>query len=37
MKLFPKKKQEGVKETIKALDIDFDKPEDVLRLLDALE
>ena len=37
VKLFPKKKQEGVKETIKALDIDFDKPEDVLRLLDALE
>ena len=37
VKLFPKKKQEGVKETIKALDIDFDKPEDVLRLLDAME
>lgn len=36
LKLFPKKQQEGIKETIKTLDVDFDKPEDVLRLLDEI-
>ena len=36
LKCFPKKQQDGIKETIKALDVDFDKPEDVLRLLDAI-
>lgn len=33
---FPKKQQESIKEQIKALDVDFDQPEDVLRLLEAI-
>ena len=32
LKLFPKKQQESIKETIKKLDVDFDNPEDVLKL-----
>lgn len=32
LKLFPKKQQESIKETIKKLDVDFDNPEDVLNL-----
>ena len=32
LKLFPKKQQESIKETIKTLDVDFDNPEDVLNL-----
>lgn len=36
LKLFPKKQQESIKETIKTLDVDFDKSEDVLRLLDKI-
>lgn len=34
LKLFPKKQQERMKEVIKAENIDFDKPEDVLKLWD---
>ena len=36
LKLFPKKQQESIKETIKTLDVDFDNPEDVLKLLDKI-
>ena len=36
LKLFPKKQQESIKETIKTLDVDFDKPEDVLELWDKI-
>ena len=36
LKLFPKKQQESIKETIKKLDVDFDNPEDVLKLLDKI-
>ena len=36
LKLFPKKQQEIIKETIKKLDVDFDNPEDVLKLLDKI-
>lgn len=36
LKLFPKKRQEAIKDTIKAMDIDFDKPEDVVRLMDEI-
>ena len=32
LKLFPKKKQKSIKEIIKEQDVDFDKPEDVLKL-----
>ena len=32
LKLFPKKQQESIKETIKKLDVDFNNPEDILRL-----
>ena len=32
LKLFPKKQQESIKETIMKLDVDFDNPEDVLKL-----
>ena len=36
LKLFPKKLQESIKEKIKTLDVDFDNPEDVLKLLDKI-
>ena len=36
LKLFPKKQQESIKETIKTLDVDFDNPEDVLKLWDKI-
>ena len=36
LKLFPKKQQESIKETIKKLDVDFDNPEDVLKLWDKI-
>ena len=36
LKLFPKKQQESIKETIKTLDVNFDKPEDVLELWDKI-
>ena len=36
LKLFPKKQQESIKETIKTLDVDFDNPKDVLKLLDKI-
>ena len=36
LKLYPKKQQESLKQQIKALDVDFDKPEDVLKLLDGI-
>jgi hypothetical protein len=36
LKCFPKKQQEGIKQKIKALNVDFDKPEDIVRLLDAI-
>ena len=36
LKLFPKKQQESIKETIKTLDVDFDNPENVLKLLDKI-
>ena len=36
LKLFPKKQQESIKETIKTLDVYFDNPEDVLKLLDKI-
>lgn len=36
LKLFPKKQQEQLKEQIKAEDIDFENPEDVLRLWDKI-
>ena len=32
LKLFPKKQQEGIKEIIKASDVDFNNPEEVLKL-----
>ena len=37
LKLYPKKQQESLKQQIKALDVDFDKPEDVLKLLDGID
>ncbi|MBQ2857258.1 MAG: hypothetical protein IJE78_09100 [Bacteroidaceae bacterium] len=37
LKLFPKKKQENIKEIIKKLDVDFENPEDVVKLLDQIE
>ena len=36
LKLFPKKQQESIKEAIKTLNVDFDTPEDVLKLLDKI-
>lgn len=36
LKHFPKKQQDPIKEQIKALNVDFDQPEDVLRLLEAI-
>ena len=36
LKLFPKKKQESIKEVIKAQDVDFEKPEDIVKLLDII-
>lgn len=36
LKLFSKKQQESIKETIKTLDVDFDNPEDVLKLWDKI-
>lgn len=36
LKLFPKKQQAQIKEVIKAENIDFDKPEDVLKLWDRI-
>ena len=36
LKCFPKKQQERIKELIKANDVDFNKPEDVLRLWDKI-
>ena len=36
LKLFPKKQQESIKETIKTLDVDFDNREEVLKLLDKI-
>lgn len=36
LKLFPKKQQESIKEAIKTLKVDFDTPEDVLKLLDKI-
>ena len=37
LKLFPKKQQEGIKEQIESLDVDFGKPGDVLKLLDKID
>lgn len=36
LKLFPKKEQEGIKEIINEQDVDFENPEDVLRLWDKI-
>ncbi len=36
LKLFPKKRQESIKESIKSLDVDFEKPEDIVKLLDII-
>ena len=36
LKLFPKKQQESIKKMIKATDVDFANPEDVLKLLDKI-
>lgn len=36
LKLFPKKKQESIKEIIKKQNVDFEKPEDIVKLLDII-
>ena len=36
LKLFPKKQQEGIKEIIKEIEVDFTNPEDVLKLWDKI-
>lgn len=36
LRLFSKKQQETIKDQIKALDVDFDNPEDILRLLEVM-
>ena len=36
LKLFPKKQQEGIKEIIKEINVDFTNPEDVLKLWDKI-